>query len=171
MIVHSSSGIRGDLFDESVFPPRKIRWARWYDTETGEYEAFRIDPRDAKRLGIKLSGMVYRGKGKLRFVKHHVEAERTIDYQPSLPSSFQRKGRRCVIDPQRKCEHKDCYRLAEWVTGDDKLTTPAEVNGRRYETGEIIREHYWCSFHYQMPRQIYQDGSSDPIDVQCGRPE
>jgi hypothetical protein len=181
-VVHSNSGARGDLFDENYFPPKRIRWARWFDLETGEYEAFRIDPKICKRLGVKLLTMVYRGKGRLKFIqtgiaKQERPAQTAMMPGKGIPSFSLRKGRRCVIDPTRKCEHKsgmgwpDCDKPAEWVTGDDKLLDPLQVGQRTYETGEIIQEHYWCSKHYQEPRQVFPDGSSDPIDVQCGRPE
>ena len=181
MAIVSSSGQgapRGDLFDTNYLPPKRIRWARWFDIDTGEYEAFRIDPRVCKQLGVKLKTMVYRGQGRLKFIQTGA-AGSGIEQgkRGGNPSFSQRKGRRCVIDPTRKCEHKsgmgypDCTKPAEWITGDDRLLDPVQVDQRAYETGEIVQEHYWCSKHYQEPRQVFPDGSSEPIDVQCGRPE
>ncbi len=164
MRVDSHSGRRGMLFDGE----RPIRWAVWYDTATGEYEAFRIDPKDARRLKIPLSRLRYRGRSaRLHFKEAILQGTMPA---PVLPSP--RKGRRCVIDPMRKCGQRDCWRVAEWITQDERLLTPAVVAGRSFETAEEVGEpRYWCSHHYRMPNLVHPDGSMDPVDVQRGRPE
>ena len=62
MIIDSKAGARGMLVEAETGRP--IRFARWANLETGAYEAFRMDPREAKRRGIPLARLLYRGRAR-----------------------------------------------------------------------------------------------------------
>ena len=50
MILDSKSGLRGKFY--RVDSGERVRWVRWYDTDTHKFSAFRIDPDAAKKAGV-----------------------------------------------------------------------------------------------------------------------
>ena len=110
MRLDSRTGIRGLVFDLDTGQP--IRWVRWADTETGEYEAFRSDPAAAKRLGTPLARLVYRGRARLKFVPTHPAAKETApgSGRATTPQTTARPGKaeRCLVLSNRPCRHYGC---------------------------------------------------------------
>lgn len=153
MIVNSKDGARGTLTDLAT--GRVIRWARWADLSTGEYEAFSEDPAAAQRRGVHPAALLYRGRTKLGWTP-----AATLD-APRPP-----REHRCIVVPGRMCDHPGCRKLAEYRTCDERMLEPEDANGRKFERAVCVAVHKWCSWHYRPPMIVHPDNSSDPVDVE-----
>src|SRR5579885_3284833 len=120
MILDSKSGLRGMLVNRDTGQP--IRYARWADTETGCYEAFRINPEEARARGINPATLLYRGRARLEFIPAQpLDSKPTGRIAPSTPLAEIRpevlKGRTVtpilVIPGMRppECDEPLCHRF------------------------------------------------------------
>lgn len=144
-----------------------IRWARWHDEKTGEYEAFTIDPKEAKKRGIPLHTILYRGRTKLDFIP---------DPLPTLPTTSredrpQQKHRpqrreRCLMLADRECQEPKCHALATWSIADEEelppvfglFWTPQGMRRVWHERARTIGVRYYCAAHVRRPTSINQRG-------------
>lgn len=190
MLLRAKDGLRGRFRHRGT--GEFVRYVRWYDEETGEYEAFRRNPDTGCREK-------YRGRAPLQFIPNPVAtADATLtEAVPEDESQYPTRrvsARRLLkwLFEDRDCEHYGCIHKAEWRTADEvhlppveKLETippllaadgtvlvPARQKLRRFERGKVVRSHYWCHQHYQRPGLVYPDGSVDPQELpgHCGRP-
>lgn len=154
MILDSKS--RGILFDADRNQP--IRWARWADIpadpgQPGEYEAFRIEPVAARRAGIPLESILYRGRARLRFIPAAPKyGRKPADVEP-LGEARRRLG--VVALPPAvgvECQEKGCHRLAVWSVSDEKEIEPAVLpDGTREERAVCVGRRRYCDRHYRWP--------------------
>ena len=169
MRIDAKSGLRGELFDADT--GAQIRWCRWADLATGEYEAFRQDPDEAEARGLSLYALVYRGRCRLRFE----EREREVRLPPrlvlrdgtgdarqaaALRQKYQRVIEKIVSVRGVGCEWPACGRDAEWLTGDLMLLPPEESGGLFYRRQALVNRHRYCSRHYRLPRVIAPNGDT-----------
>jgi hypothetical protein len=159
MRLDAKSGVRGLLID--VDANRPVRWVRWADipedpNQPGEYEAFRSDPEEARRQGVQLSALVYRGRCRLRFVP----AAPRLSGKPTSPrdmiASLDDARRRLVqpklLIPGELCQERGCHRLASWKCSDEVEIEPErDADGRQHERAVTVRVHSWCDAHFCLP--------------------
>lgn len=165
MILDAKSGLSGVLIDLET--GQEIRWARWANTDTGDYQAFRSDPKEARRRGISPTSLLYRGRTRLRFVAS-ATASAPVKPTPQTPKPSRppQVGRRCVVTPGRGCQAYGCLRDAEWYVADEQaLPEERGSDGRQYEQARVVGSRFLCPWHYSNPRTIHPDGSSSPIEV------
>lgn len=191
MRITAKDGHRGVLVDLDT--GRRIPHARWYDTETGEYETV--------QRGLDGVPVFTRGRGRLKFIQgailyHRAAATGEAPIPAGSPSLArgQRTGRGRRLPGwllEHDCEAYACIRKAQWVTADEiqlppgektvvippiiagngSILVPAKTVVRRYQRGKVLRRHYWCHQHYTCPGIQHPDGSIDPQEVQAGRPQ
>lgn len=182
MILSAKSGLRGTFLRADTQQP--VRWVRWYDDASHEWEAFRCDPSVAKARGIPLRSILYRGRCRLEFT-------------PSAPSQSKQQGRvapSTPLDEIRRevlkggeikvrpivwladvpavvCDERFCHRRAEWSVGVERIVEPERgPDGRLYERAVMVACSVWCSRHYRSPRQISERGVENEIEV-TARPQ
>lgn len=154
----ASSGARGILKNADTGQP--IRWSFWFDLETGEYKAFRMDPKAAKARGIPLPSIVYHGRTRLRW-----EPTAIVQALPTAPvpapvvdHSRRRQFARCLALQDRPCQRYGCNRLATWKVADEVLLPPVEADGRKFETAETVGVRFYCEHHYKLPKLFDRRG-------------
>ena len=122
-----------------------VRFVRSYDTETGEYTAFRLDPDVARKNGLDPARLLYRGRARLRFVQSGVAAARAVGPPPELR---RRRGVRCLMLPDRECEEPKCHAVACWGVLDAQEVAPDAQGFRRHRAANT---RYYCERHYRFP--------------------
>lgn len=178
MILKAADGLRGKFF--RVDGGQEVRWVRWYDDVTEEWEAFRCDPEIAKERGIPLRSILYRGRCRLKFVpaspigtakpKGRVASSTPMDeIRREILKGGEVKVRPLVWMPGMKpieCDEPRCHRPAGWAVAVERLVEPERgPDGRLYERAVIIAAHAFCSWHYRNPVQISQRGVEREIEV------
>lgn len=175
--IYAKDGVRGTLID--LITRKPIRVPVWFDQETGEYEAFRLDA-VGKILHENGKPVRYRGKTKLQFIPSYTDNQKFIekvapDKFVGTPKSVIPITKREKLYPllQLRCEAYGCDRIAAWSVSDEVPSSPVVQGNRKYETGITIARRYYCSWHYQPPRLL--DAKGDVISVDedaCGvRPQ
>ena len=181
MRLDSKSGVRGLFLRADTRQP--IRFVRWYDTETHEYEAFRCDPAIAKARGIPLRSLLYRGRARLEFQSAKpLDAKPTGRIAPSTPlaeiAPDVLRGR--VAKPiiwlpgftPPECQEPLCHRPAEWSVGVEQLVEPERgTDGKLWERAVMVDVSVWCSWHFKPPRQISQRGVEVELENIQARPQ
>jgi hypothetical protein len=176
MILSAKSGLRGMFVREDNGEP--VRWVRWYDTETSEYEAFSADPVHARANGRNLHALLYRGQARLRFVPARIVS--TPGPKPPDPKdvaecvaeqrSRHHKARRIVALPGRECQEKGCHRLAEWEVADAADVLPDVQDGRQFHRSIVLGLRRYCSWHYRPPLVMDLRGDMAEVEVSA-RPQ
>lgn len=175
MIISSKDGIRGVLFNKrsgTVIPK-----AIWFDTDTGDYEAFRLDSnqQDGIRRDEKGTPIRYRGRTELKFIQGE-----TLRTKEESPISVSGNGAKRFSSGERlpvpifscKCQHSNCNRIAEWLVSDEIEIEPEVVNGRKYSRAKTVGMRYYCSWHYQGPRILDEKGEIiEQIEEITARPQ
>jgi len=110
---------------------RPVRWVRWYDDVSGEYEAFRMEPKRAVKSGIPLHSILYRNKSRLRFVPDPVAVPRgTV----------------------RECDEPGCHAEAIWCVADcEDLTPILRPDGVPFVRRHVMGQRYYCDKHWRPP--------------------
>lgn len=168
MIVSAASGLRGLVIDLDAGRP--VRWCRWADTDTGEYEAFRSDPDEARRLGQPVTPLLYRGRARLRFVPAvTVSPPRPSDPRDlagSLEEARRRYCRPILALPGRGCEERLCNRLAEYEVSDEVEIEP-EIGdgGGAYERAVTVGVRRYCAWHFRGPTFTSMRGVESEVGV------
>lgn len=154
-----------------------VRWVRWHDTDTGEFEAFKTDPVIARELGIPLTRLLYRGRAALRFVPTHRTSGASGRLAPSTPLDEIRRevlaGRRMARPiiyvagaPIPECNEPKCHRPARWECIIEQLVEPEkDTAGRLHERAVCLDVTRWCDWHYRPPRQLSERGVESEIEV------
>ena len=182
MRIEASSGVRGVLFRADTRTP--VRFVRWYDAESGEFEAFRMDPEIARARGIPLRSLLYRGRCRLEFVPAQpLDPKPAGRIAPSTPLDEIRrevlKGGELKVRPivwlpgQRppECEERLCHRPAEWAVSVEQLVEPERgEDGNLYERAVMVAAHCFCSWHFRNPRQLSTRGVEYELEVKV-RPQ
>ncbi len=163
-MTHPPRPLAGVLVDATTRQP--IRWARWHDERTGEYEAFRIDPKEAKRRGIPLHTILYRGRTRLEFIPDPLPTK-----APSAAESRPREQRpqrreRCLMLADRECQEPKCHALATWSVADEEELPPVfgmfwTPQGKRqvwHERARTIGVRYYCAAHVRRPTSVNKRG-------------
>lgn len=173
MIIHSKDRVRGTLID--LTSKKVIPKAIWFDDETGEYEAFRLDPsgKIATENGVPLR---YKGKSKLRFVPSSNTNQKFMEkVAPEKMQDTVNLGKRIVkreaiLFPcaKMRCQHYGCDRIAAWSVSDEEHRPPIVINGRCYEQAATLRERYYCSWHYVPPKLYDAKGELIEVDNEAG---
>jgi hypothetical protein len=167
MILDAKSGLRGVLINEET--GQRIPFARWADTETGEYEAFATTPDGQAMLQ---PAQVIRGRARLRFVASSsfvYPAKPSQEADPELVQ--QHRGVPVLAVAGRECEERYCHRLATWKTAEEREIDP-EVgsDGQSYERAITTVVHYWCDWHYRNPLFTNRRGVTQEVEVRA-RPQ
>ncbi len=157
-----------------------VRWARWANLRTGEYEAWTRDPEslrpvldDLRRNGVPLSAFRRRGKAPLRFVPGPALAPRpTPPGELAAMVADERRATPCLVVPGRDCEEPGCRRPAEYETADERQLAPAVAgDGRACDVGIVVRKRRWCSAHYRPPVSTSRRGVESEVEVTVARPQ
>jgi len=181
MIQRAQDGFRGTVINAVTGQP--VRWVRWVNSDTGEFEAFREDPVAAKARGAWLRCLLYRGKARLplttitqALVAHapgrraltpmeEVREIRTIardyvaDYQP------------IVAVPGIECDQPGCRRLATWQVAHEQEIDPGVMpDGSACERAVTVRVNRWCDRHWHPPTFRSVRGVESEVEVAC-RPQ
>ncbi len=145
-----------------------IRWARWHDETTGEYEAFRIDPNEAKRRGIPLHTILYRGRTRLEFIPDPLPQVAPIPPRDGRPEHQQKSQRRerCLMLADRECQEPACHALATWSVADEEelppvfglFWTPQGMREVWHESARTIGVRYYCEKHVRRPTTTNKRG-------------
>lgn len=158
MRLHAKDGVRGELFDLNFLPPKRIRKVIWYDVDTGEYEALKVD--DFGRTVRDQEGecITYRGTGRLKFFPATIPPVGTDSHPFSPPAEappVKQKVKRDRIPLFTKwCK---CGRVANWSVADEIELPPVVVDGKRYAQGKVVARRHYCDFCYQAPRLIHPE--------------
>jgi hypothetical protein len=177
MILDAKSGVRGVLVNADTGQP--IRWARWANLATGEYEAFRLDPAQARMVGVPPRLLIYRGMANLRFIESHVQlpsrpSPAPADVPPEELTNrplLKRTTERCLEVPGRECDEPRCHALARWRVGHEQELPPVEgENGRLFERAATVAENYYCDKHYRNPTFTTLRGVQREVEV-AARPQ
>ena len=180
MILNAKSGIRGEL--KNADTGRVIRWVRWANIETGEYEAFRISPDVARARHIPLHGLIYRGHCRLVFTPAQVlDSRRPLGrVAPSTPLDEIRrevlKGGEVQVPPAQlltlpgmplvECDEPLCHRPAVYAVAIEQIVEPERGrDGRLYERAVTIGSAVFCWRHYRSPRQFSLRGVETEVEV------
>ncbi len=172
---------RGLFLDVSQSPPRPIRFVRWANLDTGEFEAFRSDPAVAVRLGGNPAELVYRGRaGRIRFVEHAPRFGVKPSDQRDLRGSLEEVRRRFATArpvilipglPVPECDEPKCHRPAWWSTSTEQTIEPEQDGtGQRFDRGVSVLVEHWCDHHYRAPRLFSLRGVESEVSV-TARPE
>ena len=173
MILDVKRGARGVLVNADT--GERIAFARWADTDTGEYEAFRT--LDGKNIFRDDRGrpVLYRGRARLRFVPSQAPP---LLPRPSDPRDLARslaEARRAhplVVSSGRECDEPGCHALAEWESASERVIEPEVGNdGHSYERGVVTRLKRWCPRHYRPGTTVSLRGVESEIDVGRARPQ
>lgn len=157
MILDAASGVRGVLVGGDG---RRIPFAFWADTETGEWKAhvsadggrtFLRGP-DGRRLvaagrspGLRLVESAAPAVAAPSAVAH------ALPHPDELPEKARMFARRCLAVPGRECEERGCHALATWTTADEQELSPQRAAGRLYGRGALTEAHWYCDRHYRPP--------------------
>ncbi len=160
MIARAPRPLSGVLVDATTRLP--IRWARWHDEKTGEYEAFRIDPNEAKRRGIPLHTILYRGRTKLEFIPDPLP----VPIPPQAHPQHRQRPSRCLMLADRECQEPACHALATWSVADEEelppvfglFWTPQGMREVWHESARTIGVRYYCEKHCRKPTSVSQRG-------------
>lgn len=145
-IIDSRSGVRGVLVDLDT--GQRIPFARWCNTDTGEWEAFAPGP-DGKQ-----TKRVIRGRGRIHFVPGSGVKPRpntpsaSLSQQPAATATRQR----ILALSDRPCQAYGCSREATWKVADEQQLDPVEADGKKYDAAKLIGVRYYCEWHYDWPR-------------------
>lgn len=159
MRLDSRSGVRGMLFDAETGRP--IRWVRWAEVpddpeQQGEFEAFRVDPKEAKARGVPLAEIVYQGRCRLRFVpaapRFGIKPSDARDMAESLDDARRRLVQPKLLIPGEECDEHGCHRLSCWRVSDEVEIEPRTLaDGRLAERAITTRVRSYCHMHYRLP--------------------
>ncbi len=175
MRLDAKSGLRGEWIDRKT--GQRIRWVIWGDVETGEYEAYRIEPKQAKERGIPLQAIRYQGLTQLQFIPL------TVQVPPRVRPRAGGLGAESSSEPVRRgflnpldlfipeCEEPLCHRRASWWTADEQELEPASADGRLYEVAKTVTRHYWCDWHYRWPVLTSLRGVEREVTETRARPQ
>lgn len=156
---------------------QKIPFARYANTETGEWQAWASTPEGEMINPPQL----LRGKCPIRFeVSTTLQARRTPKMAKRQPPPIQTPQqtaaeiRKIAKDygfielikiPGVECEYPGCHRLATWQTGDEQIIDPAPGG---FERAFTKRVHKYCSDprHWRAPVRTSIRGVESEIDVE-----
>lgn len=166
-IIHAKDPVTGKCISGKVIDlvtGKPIRKVKWCNTDTGDYEAFAINPDGSIKTNEFGVPITYMGNTKLEFVpnvfknldlaKQEKEAEEIakIDASKAVP---------ILPVVSQRCQEKGCDRVATWSVADEELLPPVRVGNRLYERGMVKKVRRFCSWHYQPPRLL--DAKGDVI--------
>jgi hypothetical protein len=177
MIIDSrkNPNLRGILVDAVTSQP--IRWARWADLSTGEFEAFKFDPVRIKALGGIPSDFLYRGQTQLRFIEDKtvpIRQPSSLDARAAAQQmeEIRRTTQRKLLIPGDYCDVRGCGRLSAWLVADERILEPLSgPDGRLQERGVIVDTHAWCDRHYRSPVSTSLRGVESEVKVLVARPQ
>jgi len=173
MIIHSNSGIAGDLIDLDTNRP--IRFAFWANTETGEYLAWVTTP-DGERIATPRRQRG--GRARLSFVAKRSGVKLL---QPSAVDA--RAATEEVIDFRRAvnprlliagdyCEVRGCNQLAGWTVAETQMLSPIRLpDGILQERRGMTRVRNFCSKHYRLPTVKNERGVESEANIILARPQ
>lgn len=151
MILDAKCGKRGVLVDGET--GKRIPFARWANTETGEYEAFAATPDGCYMLKPA------------RVIRGRVRCLRFVEEAPPVQQAAPIARRPCIVAGHRECEEPNCHRLAVWQTSDELLLEPVmDAARRRVERAKTVAVHYYCDLHWRPPTVTSQRGVVSVID-------
>lgn len=188
MRLDAKSGVRGVLINRDTGQRiTHVRWAEIPDNpeQSGEYEAFRIDPELAKARGIPLVSILYRGRCRMQFTSATIlENKPVIHLAPSTPLDEIRhevlKGGEVKVTsiiylpgmPIPECEERLCHRPATWSVATERIVEPERgEDGRLYERAVTVLTRVYCDRHYRPPVQISQRGVESEVEITRARPQ
>ena len=179
MRLDSRSGARGMLMNLDSGKP--IRWVRWADVpetteQEGDYEAFHMNPEQAKQQGIPLSEIIYRGRCRMRFIPAAPAFRSTPTSQRDLSGSLEEARKRLVepklLVPGEECDEPKCHRLSEYRVSDEVEIEPErDSEGRLFERAVTTRVRCYCGAHYRLPRFVNTRGVEREVETEEGRPK
>lgn len=157
-----------------------IRWVRFYNDATHEYEAFRSDPEIAKQAGVPLRLLLYRGRARLVFMQTGVRPPkpviRPVADDPEvtrLLHTLPRPNRPDNIDHGVPlCDEPLCRRPAAFEVADEQEVSPSVgPDGTRYERAAVPAFRRYCPWHYRRPTFTSTRGVTREVEVVFGRPQ
>ncbi len=141
-----------------------VRFVVWYDDETLEWEAYRVDPDAARRNGLDPRRFLYRGTGRLAFHRDPLAPPRLPVARPGRVTP--RGAAPCLAVPGRDCEHYSCGRPATYCTTDYEEAAPElGADGSHYRKVRAAGTHWWCHKHYEAPRQVREGDTVRKVEV------
>jgi len=167
--------LRGVLVDAATNQP--IRWARWANLATGEFEAFKFDPKRIKDLGGCPTDFLYRGRTALKFVEDRTVPIRTpgnLDGKAvkQQMEEIRRTTTPKLLIPGDYCEVRGCHRLSAWSVADERILEPLPgPDGRLQERGIIVDVHAYCDRHFRLPVSTSLRGVESEVEVKIARPQ
>ncbi len=179
MRLDSRSGVRGLLMNRDTRQP--IRWVRWAEIpedpeQPGEFEAFHMNPEQAKAQGIPLTDIIYRGKARLRFIPAAPRIPGKPTSERDLAGSLD-EARKSLVNPKllipgEECEYPGCHRLSEWRVSDEQEIEPqADAEGKLGERAITTRVRCYCSKHYRLPTFKSRRGVENEVPIEEARPQ
>lgn len=171
MRVYAKDKVRGKLIDLNTNKP--IARAIWFDTETGEYEAFRLDPHSPDGI-LRIDGVPqkYQNRTRLHFVPA-IKVEPVLKEEKPYQSKRKRKGAvpigvNPLLEDFYPCQHYGCTRTANWLVGDEIELNPILVNGTWWSRGQTVEIRAYCAFHYEPPKLLDHKGDVVKIFEDAG---
>jgi hypothetical protein len=176
MRIDSHSGLRGVVVRKDTGAP--LRWVIWADTDTGEYERFRMDPEALAANGLDLARFKERGRipAGLRFVPDPELMSRAAARPPAQsllpptappPPKPRRQGVPLLILPglpPPECEEPMCHAPAVWGVLDGQEEEPAVAgDGKTYARASAVRRRVYCDKHYRYPTMTSRRGVTREI--------
>lgn len=168
----SHSGLRLEFRRTDGTP---IRWMRWYDDQTHEWSAFRMDPTRAQVRGIPLENIVYGGRCPLVVlpvgdapVAAKPEPPKIIPAAPSgrpIASTPRRVGIRLPEGMTQECETHGCHKRAVYFTNDFQETQPVQNGRYLYRTQKPTKMHFFCEPCFRLPLRVSLRGVTEEMQV------
>ena len=128
-----------------------IRWACWCNLETGEYRAYRIDPKIAKARGIPLASILYQARARLSWQPTPI-LRKTEAQAPAPRPAIRRRGTPIIAHAQRPCQTYGCIRLADWSVAVERALPAVSGAEGTFSAAELVETRWYCSWHYQRPQ-------------------
>jgi|SRR6516165_733170 len=169
MILDARSGLRGRFLNLDT--QEWVRFVRWYDDETGEYEAFAL-AEDGRQMANP--PRILRCRARLRFFPDAGRVSPPSWGGPPARLCSRGRGRGTPLPPLNfeECEVRGCHQKARWAVNDWQQVEPEQgEDGRLYDCGVLLRRHVYCNRCYRNPTEISLRGVESEVDIQVARPQ
>jgi hypothetical protein len=186
MRFHAQQGYRGEVIDWETgnIVPKVL----WLDLDTGELEAYQLDPHGNILTDSNGNLLTYQARGNFRFFPREFREKKlpaaaalacvkctsplTLPGEELCPRCFLADRGKPLRDPpvgsplRRPCEV--CEEPASWCVADEVPVSPVLHRGFLFSRGATIGRRYYCVRHWQPPRILDARGEVMEVEEAAG---